>query len=173
MSVSSDGATVVVQEPNRSEMRTLSLLGDHPVRAIGPGSNAEISPDGKCLAYERKQQVYVRRLDENAPAELVSPDGGLQPTWGPDGSELFYVSLTGGLVRAPARTQPTCKIGAPQPFINGPYLWSIPSFGGVRFYHIAPDGQRFLLLKPVSEQAPTPRSIVVVQNWFQEWRPAQ
>jgi Tol biopolymer transport system component len=172
-SVSSDGATVVTWDPNVGALRTLSLAGEPNVRMIvdgGPARNGEISPDSRCLAYEAGDRVYVRPLGSTGMAEQVSTEGGLQPAWGPDGSELFYVSPTGGLVRTPARTQPACKTGAPQSFINGPYVWSIPSFEGARFYDIAPDGRRFLLLKPVSEQPPVPKSIVVVQNWFQEWK---
>jgi Tol biopolymer transport system component len=170
-SVSSDGTTAVISDPNGGALKTLSLIGEPTVRKIDDerGGQGEISPDGRCLAYEARSSVYVRSMDASETPRQVSMEGASQPTWGPDGSELFFVSPAGGLLRAPARTRPACTVGSPQSFISGPYLWSIPSFGGVRFYHIAPDGQRFLLLKPVSEQPPVPRSIVVVQRWFQEW----
>jgi hypothetical protein len=35
-------------------------------------------------------------------------------------------------------------------------------------YDVSPDGQRFLMLKPVETQTSTPTQINVVLNWFEE-----
>jgi hypothetical protein len=35
-------------------------------------------------------------------------------------------------------------------------------------YDVSPDGQRFLMLKPVEHSATAPTEINVVQNWFEE-----
>ena len=49
--------------------------------------------------------------------------------------------------------------------LDGPYIWTIPNFGG-GLYDISRDGERFLVLKPFNQSAPS--TIVVVQNWFEE-----
>ena len=35
-------------------------------------------------------------------------------------------------------------------------------------YDVAPDGQRFLMLKPVEQEQAAPTQINVVLNWFEE-----
>jgi hypothetical protein len=47
---------------------------------------------------------------------------------------------------------------------EGPYT---PAPGSVPYYDVSPDGQRFMILKPV-EQAAGPTQINVVLNWFEE-----
>jgi len=59
----------------------------------------------------------------------------------------------------------TWKAGASAKLLDGPYIWTVPNFGG-RLYDASPDGQRFLALKQVD--TPEPTTIVVVQNWFEE-----
>ena len=41
-------------------------------------------------------------------------------------------------------------------------------YNGSRHYDVAPDGQRFLMLKLQGDAASTPPQIVVVKNWFEE-----
>ncbi len=48
---------------------------------------------------------------------------------------------------------------------EGPYV--LPA-GTFPFYDASPDGQRFLMLKPVESQASAPTQINVVLNWFEE-----
>jgi len=61
-------------------------------------------------------------------------------------------------------TGPTLTTGRPQRLFEKPYdptqaLWAN--------YDVAPDGQRFLMLKAI-EQQETPAQINVVLNWFDE-----
>ena len=37
-----------------------------------------------------------------------------------------------------------------------------------RWYEIAPDGQRFLMIKDGADQTAAPASLVVVQHWLEE-----
>ena len=57
-------------------------------------SSAELSPDGRYLAYESNQsgrsEVYVQPFPGSGRRELVSTDGGGQPVWARNGRELFY-----------------------------------------------------------------------------------
>ena len=50
---------------------------------------------------------------------------------------------------------------------NGLLGWSL---GYPRGSDTSPDGQRFLMLKPVESQASAPTQINVVLNWFEELR---
>ena len=57
----------------------------------------------------------------------------------------------------------------PAKLLEGRYYAGMGGQAG-RSYDIAPDGQRFLMLKPVggSESTPAPTSLVVVQHWGEE-----
>jgi len=58
--------------------------------------------------------------------------------------------------------EPTFSAGVPELLFSGPY---VNVFG--YSYDISPDGQQFLLLRPVSIARATTR-LKVVRNWFQE-----
>ena len=57
--------------------------------------------------------------------------------------------------------------GKPRMLFEGPYL---PTAASLPFYDVSPDGQRFLMLKPVESQTSAPTQINVVLNWFEELR---
>ena len=57
------------------------------------------------------------------------------------------------------------KAGVPTTLLGEPYIWTISNFGG-RLFDISPDGQRFLVLKPVT--TPQPSTIVLMQNWLED-----
>ena len=70
-----------------------------PSTAPGPEANevnAAFSPDGKWLAYQSNEtgrdEVYVLAYPPAGRNTLVSPAGGRNPAWNPNGRELFYVS---------------------------------------------------------------------------------
>ena len=55
--------------------------------------------------------------------------------------------------------------GTPRKLFDGPYL---PTSASFPFYDVSPDGERFLMLKPVESQATAPTTINIVLNWFEE-----
>jgi hypothetical protein len=55
--------------------------------------------------------------------------------------------------------------GSPRMLFEGGYLPTAASFP---FYDVSPDGQRFLMLKPVESEASAPTQIHVVLNRFEE-----
>ena len=140
------------------------------IRGPANESNAEISPDGRWLAYmsdeSGQNEIYVRpfpNVDDNR--WQLSNRGGSQPLWSSDGRELFYIeqgapnSLVSVVVE-PADDE-LQAIGRSR-IMNWPYVGSFN-----RSYDVSSDGQRFLAVKPLDaedEQA----KIVVVQNWFEE-----
>ncbi|HSG63552.1 MAG TPA: hypothetical protein VLD39_01060, partial [Gammaproteobacteria bacterium] len=133
---------------------------------------ADLSPDGRWVAYESDEsgrtEIYVRPFpDVNAGRWQVSANGGSEPLWSRDGRELFYRNGTVLMVVA-VETSSTFSAGNPEILFEGRY------FGGVggapqggRAYDVSPDGQRFLMIKPVGTSTAAPR-IVIVENWFEE-----
>ena len=110
----------------------------------------------------------------------ISTDGGQEPVWNPNGRELFYrsgskiMAVEVGQASTPVspgqagRPVPTgFSAGKPRMLFEGPYLPTTTSFPN---YDVSPDGQRFLMVKPVESQTSAPTQINVVLNWFEELR---
>ena len=139
--------------------------------------SAELSPGGQWLAYQSdasgQWEVYVQPFpDVDAGRWQISTTGGMRPLWGPDGRELFYQGEA-GVMGVTVEAGAGFVAGAPALVIAGPYY--APTVGAVtgRTCDIAPDGQRFLMLKEGgTADADDPLAgltqIHVVQNWFEE-----
>jgi len=129
--------------------------------------NAEISPDGRWLAFESDEsgphEIYVRPFpDVNAGRWQVSTAGGRAPQWSRDGQELYFLGLDGAMMAARVELTKTFVSYAPtRLFEHRNYVGGAVSIG--RTYDVAPDGHRFLMIKP----APPP-DIAVVLNWSEE-----
>jgi serine/threonine-protein kinase len=125
--------------------------------------NAEISPDGRWLAFESDEsgvhEIYVRPFpDVNAGRWQVSTAGGRTPLWSRDGRELYFLGLDSAMMAARVETTTAFVSGAPvRLFAHHNYVGGASSIG--RTYDQSPDG-RFLMIKP----APSP-NITVVLNW--------
>jgi len=135
--------------------------------------NPALSPNGRWVAYQSDEsgpeEIYVRPFpDVNAGRWQVSTGGGVQVAWARSGRELFYRSGTTLLV-VPVQTATGFVAGAPKALFEGQYYRGLTG----RSYDVAPDGQRFLFLKPVpagdSGATPRPRPrIMIVENWTEE-----
>jgi serine/threonine-protein kinase len=126
-----------------------------------------VSPDGRWLAYSSaragQEEVYVERFPDLGDRQVVSSGGGHQPEWSPDGSTLFYLTLDGTRLMSVSIDPDTALPTSPaEVAAEGEFLVS----GGFATYDIAPDGQRFLMMKPQAQGTQT--RINVVQNWLQE-----
>jgi serine/threonine-protein kinase len=134
--------------------------------------NAEISPDGRWLAYESDEsgqsEIYVRPFPAvDSGKWQASTAGGRKPVWARDGGELFYYRTLDGVLmgaRVEATGSATFAVSTPQELVRGAYVTGGPFEN--RSYDVAPDG-RFLMLKEEGPGAGPP-SIVVVQNWDEE-----
>ena len=144
-------------------------------------ANSAISPDGNWIAYASLEtgqpEVYVRPFPNVDDGKfLISSDGGLEPRWGPDGSELFFLSMNFtaagpiGPIRMMAvevETEPSFAVlMVPQVLFEGNYQFN---FGAIPHYDISPDGS-FLMMtdSAVSSSGVDSTSIVVIDNWFEE-----
>ena len=155
----------------------LRLDGTHAATPLvqTPSSerNGEVSPDGRWLAYEANDSgrfnIYVRPFpDVSSGFWQVSTDGGTRPLWSRNSDELFYVTVAGALMRVGVAPGPTWAATAPTKLFEGRYGAMANQNG--RTYDIAPDGTRFLMIKPAgaADQTAVPTSLVVVQNWREE-----
>ena len=109
----------------------------------------------------------MQRFPDLGDRQVVSTGGGRNPLWSPDGTELFYLSPDGRRVmRVPVSTEPTFTAGLAEVLFEGQYL---PSIGPRRPFQITPDGERFIMIKPLAEGGGEPTGeIILVQNWFEE-----
>ena len=118
---------------------------------FAPGHNQ------RWLAYwtdeTGRTEVYVQSFPTKGEKWLISPQGGMNPVWGPEGRELFYLSLDDKLMAVDVTYGPnSVKASAPHE------LFPIPPSATVDTL----DGQRFLVRAPV---APTNRPMQVIDNW--------
>jgi eukaryotic-like serine/threonine-protein kinase len=136
----------------------------------------QISPDGRWAAYQSTEtgraEIYVRPFPSGPGKWTISTSGGVQPRWRSDGRELFYLTTgaEGQLMSVdvkPTGTTFTASVPKalfvsrgqpPRGNANIPYL----------SYAVSPDGERFLLARPVEAGADDgPAAITVVLNWIE------
>jgi serine/threonine protein kinase/Tol biopolymer transport system component len=131
-------------------------------------SSPRFSPDGRWLAYVSDEsgprEIYVQPYPGPGGKWQISTEGGTEPVWNPNGRELFY-RRGGKMMAVEITTQPSFAVGKPKLLFEGPYLPTPATFSN---YDVSPDGQRFLMLKPVEQAQAAPTQINVVLNWFEE-----
>jgi serine/threonine-protein kinase len=175
--VSPDGRRLIFMEtaPKTGEdVMEVELDGTHRVTPLVQSPFAEangiISPDGRWLAYEANDsgrfEIYVRPFPAvNSGHWQVSTGGGTRPLWARSGQELFYASPTGALMRVGVERAPSWAATTPTLLVKEGYLTNLGGNPG-RMYDIAPDGQRFLMIKEGGDAAPL--QIIVVQHFDEE-----
>jgi Tol biopolymer transport system component len=126
------------------------------------------SPDGRWLAYTSDEsgryEVYVQPYPGPGGKWLISTEGGTEPVWNRNGRELFY-RAGDKMMAVDIATQPGFSAGNPRMLFDGPYALSPAAPPN---YDVSPDGQRFLMLKPVEQAGAAPTQINVVLNWTEE-----
>ena len=130
-------------------------------------SYPQVSPDGRWLVYvsdeSGSEEIYVRPFpDIDAGRWQVSTGGGTQPLWARNGRELFYRNGE-AMIAVLVETDPSFAAGNTEVVFEGDYVLTQ---GGPN-YDVSPDGDRFLMIRPVEDVSATPQ-IIVVQNWFEE-----
>ena len=128
-----------------------------------------VSPDGLFVAYLSNESgqfdVYVRSFPDGAGKLRISPSGGVQARWAKTGTELFYVEGE-TLMAVSVSTENGFQAGSPRP------LFRHAGFGARRAtnFDVSADGQRFLVVESLGEEAEDQQAIHVVQNWYEEFR---
>jgi serine/threonine-protein kinase len=157
---------------NRGDVMLLPLVGERRpqalVRTRFAESNADLSSDGRWLAYQSnesgQEEIFVRPFP-NVDAAKWPVASGSRPLWARLGRELFYLSA-GAVMSVPVTATSTLTFGQPSKLFEGPYFFA----PAARTYDASADGQRFLMLKlnPAGGGSPRSPRFVVVLNWFEE-----
>ena len=132
--------------------------------------DGQFSPDGKWIAYQSNEsgrfEINVQPFPGPGGKVQISANGGAQPRWNKNGSEVFYVSLDGKMVAAPVKfltDGQSLEPGTPAA------LFSVRIAGGPlpssfkQQYAVSSDGQRFLVNLAADEGGASP--ITLISNW--------
>jgi len=104
-------------------------------------------------------EVYVTQFPGPGGKWQVSTNGGREPRWSADGSEIFYLDASENLVTVPVSTGNTFRAGMPETLFEA----GLFPFVGRNRYLVTDDGERFLMLSPISGESVRPISVVL--NW--------
>jgi serine/threonine-protein kinase len=171
--LSRDGEWLVVRSDEAvafSNIRGRRLNGDTALVPLvvdqATSMQAALSPDGRWLAYSSdatgRFEVYVTPFPSISSTRLVSIGGGNEPRWARSGKELFYKS-GGRLMVVTVQPGAAFTPGTPRA------LFSLSGFRAARNrpqYDVAPDDQRFLMIKDFEDESG--EDLVYVENWFPE-----
>jgi serine/threonine-protein kinase len=159
-----------------TNIMTMRLDGNRKVEPLVRTSanerNAEISRDGRWIAYQSDQsgqyEIWVRPFpDVDSGRWQISTSGGTRPLWAHSGKELFYLSTDGSLMRVTVEPRTTWTASAPARLLDNAPLFA--AWSG-RTYDISLDDQRFLMPDSMtsSDSDARPAHFIVVQNWTEE-----
>ena len=137
---------------------------NEPYLEAGP----EISPNGQWLAYVAVEsgaiEVYVCPFPEVESGKwLISKGGGGFPAWSRDGSELFYLKDRSMMAVAIETAAGAVEHGQPRALFEGDFFTGIG-----RQFNVAPNAERFLMLKRNVPDTTEPAEQIVVLNWHEE-----
>jgi dipeptidyl aminopeptidase/acylaminoacyl peptidase len=150
-----------------SHLELLPVAGGEPTRFLpgqGTESNAQISPDGKWVAYASDDsgnwEIYVTSFPAAAGKWQVSRGGGTEPRWRADGRQIFYIGPNGMLTAVTANAESAFVTGTPTPLFQVRGRAPI-SNTDVFTYDVAKDGKRFLVNRYVKPEHVPPLTILL------------
>jgi serine/threonine-protein kinase len=181
-SVSPDGRLLVFRQETGAaggptDLMLLPLAGNRQPTPLVQSQasfeqrDAEISPDGRWLAYQSNEsgqaEIYVRPFPEVGGGRWqVSSGGGTQPAWSRSGRELYYITADRYLAQLSVQSAAGFTASKPKTVLDvQQFLVRSPG----RSYDISPDGRRFLMIRE-SAVAGVQAQLVFVENWFDELR---
>jgi serine/threonine-protein kinase len=143
-----------------------------PRQAIdGPGVQraGAFSPDGGWFAYSSdesgRDEIYLRPYpDLDARRYIVSREGGVDPHWSADSSELFYRNGDAMLV-AEISPESEAVVGSPRELFHGHFHFQENED---QSFDVFPDGERFLMIQPTPESR---RELRVITNALEGLNP--
>jgi Tol biopolymer transport system component len=145
--------------PLAEDRKPFQLLQSH-------ASNAEpaFSPDCRWIAYRSNEsgqmEVFVTRFPDASRRYLVSTEGGRNPHWRGDGTELFYYSPQRESLMVVSVEEKGSELTLSVPHTLFP-VSAGPTLGNL--YDTTSDGQRFLFFLPNTSTGDVP--LTLVTNW--------
>ncbi len=127
--------------------------------------SAVFSPDGRWVAYisdvTGADEVYVRPAPGLRGLEvIVTPEGGTQPRWSPDGTELYF-RRGDGLWAVPLISEPRFSVGEPELLFRGRF--AVEEGGRNQEYDVFPNGDFMMTYAPERRE-----ELRIVLNWLEE-----
>ena len=126
----------------------------------------KISPDGRWMAYLSNEsgldEIYVESYPERGRKWTISTEGGTEPSWSNDGSELFYRQGDEMMV-VDVSLGDDFSASKPRVLFEGRFEVGV---AGNMDYDVAADGQRFLMVK--RDEASALSEFHVILNWDKE-----
>jgi serine/threonine-protein kinase len=170
-----DGTGILVAQVNEGRFDLVQISLVEPVSASTLLStpaheyNAFVSPDGRFYTYQTDRdgqfEVWVRALGPSTDAPVkVSVDGGLDPGWSRDGTEIFYRARDASMMAARVVTTPRLSVGEVVQLLPALEPMSSTAVGG-RGWDLSPRDGRILWSR---RPAPPNAGICVALNWEQE-----
>ncbi len=166
---SPDGRYLIYHDSLMSALLwALPLSGDRKpfevTRSLsGQQDQARFSPDGRWIAYNTSEsgrfEVKVVPFPAASDKWQISTAGGVQPTWRGDGRELYFLAPDGTLMAVEVRPGKSFEWGEVRPLFNA----EISLNPQIEQYAPAPDGKRFLFVKPAEGNQAA--SATIVTNW--------
>ena len=168
---SPDGPTLAFVEQKPATGRDIWLLPLDRDRAARPfidspsdESAPRFSPDGRSLAYVSNEtgrnEVYVRSVTNPARTRPVSADGGSEPVWARDGSELFYRAGK-KMMAASIAAGAEMRIAKPHALFDGEFEKGTIDAAN---YDVTAD-HRFVMVQAAERSAAQP-TLHVLLHWF-------
>ena len=179
---SRDGTVLAFHETHPESGRDIWLLpasGDPAPFLATPfmEGGGVFSPNGRWIAFTSdksgREEIYVQPHPGPGPEYTISTEGGTEPLWSPDGTELFYRGPD-QLMSVAVEADGDLRAGAPRALFPDTY---VPSgvVASAHDYDISPDGQRFVMIStnvafPTADGPAAEPSVVLVENFFEELR---
>jgi serine/threonine protein kinase len=125
-------------------------------------------PNGRWVAYTSNEsgrdEVYVQSFPLSGAKFQISANGGREPQWRKDGTELFYIAEDRALMAVPVKVAESAaepfQVGSPKRLFPVPF---VDTFIIGLSYEVSRDGERFLM--PATPSGATAPPLAVVLNW--------
>lgn len=153
---SPDGRFVILRTFGRA-VYAVPMTGERKVRMLADTPYLEdqshVSPDGRSIAFNSDEtgrwEVYVATFPEFTEKRQISNGGGVQPMWGRDGKELFYMTPGGWMMSAQVGTSPLQAFSTPSALFEAR---SRPH-SALQQYAVSSDSRKFLVLEQEARNA--------------------
>jgi Tol biopolymer transport system component len=122
----------------------------------------QFSPDGRWIAHisdeTGRYEVFVCSSQPGAGRWQVSQNGGSEPRWNRNGRELLYVDRENYIVSVEVHPSAAgFEAGA------STRLFQFHGAGGFWRFDITPDGERFLVTAPLTDNLTSP--VTLITDW--------
>jgi Tol biopolymer transport system component len=178
--VSPDGRYVLFSKVMSAADWDLSYLspGETPaqesvlLRAPGWQQDPRVAPGGDYVAYmsneSGKFEIYLTRFPSGQGRWQVSVGGGEWARWSQRGDRLYYVKGD-DVMAVDVTLGASPALGTPQRLFSRPTI-AVPTIGGYSpGFDVSTDGERFVFFRD-PQAGVSEHQVVVVQNWFAEFR---